>query len=386
MKIAMISWEYPPQFSGGLGIHCQALTNELTKSNFTIDFYLPCFRENMGPFNPPQGMTLYPVETELLHAAYTYSGDDVLAVLPYFQNGLEEIFSPVGIDLIHAHDWMGAYSSINLAKRYKLPLIMTVHSLEQDRTANMPPNKEIQQLEKEAIQNADYIITVSKRSKECIVQQYSINPDKISVIYNGIDPTPFSIQRQKFFNRKDPYILFLGRITAQKGPFDFLKAARIVLGKRNVKFVIAGEGDLKGLLRRQAKLWGIDDKVEFTGKLTGTLLYECYRNALIYVLPSISEPFGITVLEAMAAGVPVITTTVTGAVEILNYVIKVEPSQPELLSKLIIELLDNPKLRQELGEKGRQEIQKWTWHKTASLTSQIYQSVLRDCTISNVEP
>lgn len=377
MKIAMISWEFPPQFSGGLGIHCQALANELTNANLFLDFYMPYFGERKEAFSPPRGMNLYHVDTELLHTAYTYSGDDVLTALPYFQRGLEEMFSPEGIDLIHAHDWMGAYSSIKIAKRYKIPLIMSVHSLEQDRAAYMPPHTEIKQIEKEALHAADYIITVSERSKISIIEQYSIPPEKISVVYNGIEPALFSIGNNPLNKSKEPYILFLGRVTAQKGPHDFLKAARIVLEHRDAKFVIAGEGDLKGLLRRQAKLWGIDDKVEFTGKLTGTALYECYQNALVYVLPSIAEPFGITVLEAMSAGIPVITTTVTGAAEILNQVIKVEPNQPELIAKHIIKLLDNPIMRQNKGNDGRQEVLHWTWEKTASQTSQVYQTVLK---------
>ena len=367
----MVSWEYPPQFSGGLGIHCQEIVKALTSIGVHIDFYLPAFKtEN---FEIPQKVTMYHVETKMATSSNSYHGSEIWEAVKEFRTRLEEMFNPKGIDIIHAHDWMGVYAATPIAKRYKIPLVWTVHSTEYDRAAGMPVHPGILAIEQEALENVDHTITVSERMKQNLILLYNADPNKITVIYNGINTARFDEIRRRDYQSTEGYILFLGRITGQKGPEDFLEAARIVLAERDdVRFMIAGDGDLLYSLRRRAKRWKISNFVEFTGSVFDEKLVDCYKNALLFVLPAVSEPFGLTVLEAMASGIPTIISTTTGAGEVVNYVKKVEPKQPNQLAQAIITLLNNPQLRKTLGEEGSKEAHQLSWENIADQTRSLY--------------
>ncbi|MFK9094777.1 glycosyltransferase family 4 protein [Bacillus salipaludis] len=375
MKAAMVSWEYPPQFSGGLGIHCQEIVQALTSIGVKIDFYLPAFKtEN---FEVPEGVTMHHVESKLPQSVYSYHGSEIWEAVKEFKTRLEDTFNPKGIDIIHAHDWMGVFAATTIAKHYNIPLVWTVHSTEYDRAAGMPVHPGILAIEQEALENVNHTITVSKRMKQNLVLHYNADPENISVIYNGIDPARFEELRIRDYQSMDGYILFLGRVTGQKGPDDFLEAAKIVLAEQeDVHFKIAGDGDLLNSLRLRAKRWKISNNVEFVGSVFDDKLLDCYKNALIFVLPSISEPFGITVLEAMASGLPAIISTTTGAEEVVFNVIKVEPNQPKELAQAITTLLNNPQLRKNLGEEGAKEVLQLSWKHIADQTRSLYLQLL----------
>ncbi len=367
----MISWEYPPQFSGGLGIHCQQLVQALTKIGVSVDFYLPAL--STEKFDIPDGMTLQNVMTHHSSKSNSYHGSAIWDMVKEFKNRLEETFNPEGIAIIHAHDWMGVFAALQLSKKYNIPLVWTVHSTEYDRAAGNPVHPGILAIEQEALMNADHTITVSKRMKQNLVLHYNANPDNITVIYNGINTTSFEVMRDRDYERTDGHILFLGRVTGQKGPEDFLKAARIVLDERqDIRFMIAGDGDLLKRLRRLAKRWKISNRVEFTGGVYGDQMLDCYKNAFLFVLPAVSEPFGITVLEAMASGLPTIITTTTGAGEVVEHVEYVEPGQPHELAKSIIQLLNDPEKRKALGEEGAKEVLQLSWSNIANETKSLY--------------
>jgi glycogen(starch) synthase len=375
MKIAMVSWEYPPQFSGGLGIHCQAITHELTTMGIDIDFYLPAFKK--VEFHAPEGMNIYHVQMNHPFSHSSYSGSVIWDSVMHFRRRLEEEFDSEGIDIIHAHDWMGVLSATPIAKKYKIPLVWTVHSTEYDRSAGKPLHPAIFNVEQEALGIVKHTIAVSKRTKQILIDLYHADPNRVTTIYNGIDISSFEQMANRDYQKNDGYILFLGRVTGQKAPDVFLEAARLVLAEqKNVRFMIAGDGDLLNKLRLTAQRWKIDDRVEFTGSVFGDQLLECYKNALLYVLPARSEPFGITVLEAMAAGIPTIISTTTGAGEIVENVHVIEPNQPKELAKVILTLLNDEKLRQTLGQKGAQEARKWSWKQVANQTRSIYLNVL----------
>jgi glycosyltransferase involved in cell wall biosynthesis len=179
------------------------------------------------------------------------------------------------------------------------------------------------------------------------------------------------------YQSTEGYVLFLGRVTRQKAPDDFLEAAKLVLEERNnVRFMIAGDGDLLNKLRLKARRLKIQDRIKFTGNVLSEELLECYKEAVLYVLPARSEPFGITVLEAMAAGIPTIITSTTGVGEIIQNVHVIEPNQPKELAKAIIHLLNNPELRASLGQNGALEAKSWSWKKAAEETHRLYQSLL----------
>ncbi|MEH7223926.1 glycosyltransferase family 4 protein [Bacillus sp. JJ1566] len=375
MKIAMISWEYPPQFSGGLGIHCYNIVHALTHIGVEIDFYLPAYKTE--GFDIPIGMTMRHVQINDPVSTNAYNSSTNLDTIKKFRSQLEEDFEPEGIDVIHAHDWMGVFAAARLAERYKIPLIWTIHSTEYDRAAGMPVNPGILAIEQEACKNVNHTITVSNLMKQSLVSVYNADPNKISVIYNGIETSPFQEISNRDYQRTDGYILFLGRVTGQKGPDDFLAAAQIVLAERDdVRFMIAGDGDLLKSLKRRAKRWKISKQIEFTGSVYDDQLMDCYKKAIIFVLPSVSEPFGITVLEAMASGLPTIISTNTGAGEVVNNVKYVEPKQPNELAQAILTLLNNPQLRQTLGEEGAREVGKLSWENIANETRSLYSRLL----------
>lgn len=375
MRVAMISWEYPPQFSGGLGVHCQALVRELTSIGVLIELYLPAFKEI--EFETTDGMIIQHVQLSKPFTDSSYIGSGIWDSVLDFRNRLSEVFQPDGIELIHAHDWMGAFAAAEIAKKYDIPLIWTVHSTEYDRAAGKPHNPEIVHIEQDALLTACHTISVSQRTKKILIDHYQTNPEKITAIYNGIDISLFEQMANRNYHQTDGVILFLGRITGQKAPDDFLKAAQLVLSERpNARFMLAGEGDLLNKLRLRARRLKINDRVEFTGKVFGKKMLDCYQNAIMFVLPARSEPFGLTVLEAMAAGLPTIISSTTGVGEIIENVSVIEPNQPNQLAKAIIQLLDNAELRKELGEKGAAEAKKWSWKHVAAETRHLYEKVL----------
>ncbi|MBP1966954.1 glycosyltransferase family 4 protein [Paenibacillus aceris] len=374
MKIAMIAWEYPPQFSGGLGVHCHAIVHELVKQGVNIDFYLPSYGQT--DFDIPAGMVLHRVDMDRLLPAYLNSDHVIWETVNQFKNRLKEVFQPEGVDLIHAHDWMGVYAAFGMNDRYRVPLVWTVHSTESDRAAGSSPHPGIMAIEQEAMHATDHTIAVSARTKASLIDNYSALPDAITVIYNGIDTSAYEHLKARDYTRTDGHVLFLGRVTGQKGPGDFLKAARMILAKRNVRFMIAGEGDLLASLRRKARMWKIDEHVTFTGAVTGEQLIECYKHARVYVLPSISEPFGITVLEAMASGIPTITTTTSGVSEIVKHVYLIEPGNPGQLAQGILTLLDNRSLQRTLAVKGAEEVKHFSWKSVAVQTFVLYTEII----------
>ncbi|MGO4890452.1 glycosyltransferase family 4 protein [Anaerobacillus sp. MEB173] len=371
MKVAMISWEYPPQFSGGLGVHCEGITQELTNIGIEIEFYLPAFKK--FEFIVPEGMTLHHVQMNKKFSDNSYLGSVIWDFVLDFKSHLEVAFQPDGIDIIHAHDWMGVFAASGISQKYKIPLIWTVHSTEYDRAGGKSLNPAIYSIEQEALDTVKHTIAVSKRTKQILIDRYQAKPDRITSIYNGVHISPFEQMAVRDYQVTDGHILFLGRLTGQKAPDDFLQAASYVLEERNdLKFMLAGDGDLLNKLRLKARRLNIQNRVEFTGSVVGEKLLDCYKNASMFVLPARSEPFGITVLEAMAAGLPTIISNTTGVGEIVKNVLVVEPNQPKELAKAILKLLNEPALRQTLGQQGAQEVRKFSWKQVANETHQLY--------------
>ena len=273
-------------------------------------------------------------------------------------------------DVIHAHDWMTFQAGIAAKEISKKPLILHVHSTEFDR-AGLHGNPYVHLLEREALLKADHIIAVSKWTRQLIVDRYKIDSSKISVVHNGASEKKKTVQFEAAFNA--PVVTFLGRITYQKGPFYFVAAALKVLQKfPNVQFVIAGSGDLLPAMIERIALFKASSNFHFTGFLKEDDVEKIWAISDLYVMPSVSEPFGITPLEAIQAGVPVIISNQSGVSEVLAHAIKVDFWNVEALAEAICSVLRYKGLSSTMRKNSRDELKAITWSKAAKKIKTLY--------------
>jgi glycogen(starch) synthase len=280
-------------------------------------------------------------------------------------------------DIIHAHDWMTFQAGIEARKVSGKPLVVHIHSTEYDRTGGWYPNSAVCDIEQTGAREADQVITVSGKTKRTIVENYSIPAEKISVVYNAIDADVSAANRfaERPLERK--IVLFLGRMTLQKGPDYFLEAASKVLKKEpDVMFVMAGSGDMMYKVIERAGDLNIGHKVLFTGFLRGPEVDRMYDMADVYVMPSVSEPFGIAPLEAMSHGVPVIISRQSGVSEVIKHALKVDFWDVDRLADRIISVLRYRALRDMLGENGKSEMSSFSWDNSAIQCINIYSKIL----------
>ena len=368
----MVGWEFPPFYTGGLGIHCYHLTRNLSAQGVNITFLMPKNR-----FHPKSDyMKIVEVDSSFMPGPYAslrkvgenYDGNLFDNIWKYNQlclaYALQEKF-----DLIHCHDWMTAIAGIAIKQATGKPLVITIHSTEYDRTGSLSPNPWVLDRERNMVQIADVIITVSEAMKRQLIERFNADPNKIVVIYNAIDHENWAIQqvRGRFPNEK--IVLFLGRLTLQKGPDFFLKAAKRVLEKeKDVTFVIGGKGDMLPQLIRQAIELGISDKVMFLGYVPDDELPQLYSAADVFVLSSVSEPFGITVLEAIASGTPTIMTKQSGVREVVKHAFAVDFWDIDEMANKMLALITYSPLHKSMRENGKREISSYTWDKVAGRT------------------
>ncbi len=277
-------------------------------------------------------------------------------------------------DVVHAHDWLTYPAGIAAAKISGKPLLVHVHSTEFDRAGNNV-NQRVYDIERAGMHAADRVIAVSQMTKSICVRRYGIRPDKIDVVYNGVERESQQPARGVRIESGDHIVLFLGRITMQKGPEYFIAAAKRVLEKvQNVKFVLAGSGDMALRMIELAANMGIGHKVLFTGFLRGRDVDRVFRMADCYVMPSVSEPFGIAALEAISHDVPVILSKTSGASEVLTHVLKVDFWDIDDMANKIVAVLRYPPLRQTLREHGSFELHRLTWEGAAERCVTSYQA------------
>lgn len=393
MRVLMIGWEFPPFFSGGLGVHAFYLTKHLTSKDVQILYVMPYkgvkvsapwlkilqvpVEGDIGPylqilgdgsFKTAFGEDKYPANP--VEGAKKYAENVVKAVREYIRVTGERF------DLIHCHDWITFLAGIRLKEILGIPLVVTFHSTEYSRTADRP-YEAILNIEREASSRADRIIAVSRKFKQELVERLGTDPEKIDVIYNAIDTEPFERVKLSEFRKDHPIVLFFGRLTFQKGPEYFLRAAKLVSEVMpEVKFIIAGKGFLLPSLIQEAARMGIADKVLFLGYVPEEKKALLYRYADVYVMPSVYEPFGITALEAMAAGTPVIVSKSAGVTDLVKHVLTVDFWDVEELANKIISVLQHKALCNVLARNGYIEIKRYTWDSAAELTLQTYKKVL----------
>ena len=413
----MFGWEFPPHILGGLGTASYGLTKGMyDNGDMDITFVIPkpwgdeersfarivganCVpvawrdvsydyvQSRIGNVMDPQ---LYFDLRDHIYADFNYMGTNDLGCIEfsgrYPDKLLEEINNysimagviarTVDFDVIHSHDWLTYPAGIHAKQVTGKPLVIHVHATDFDRSrGNVNPT--VFAIEKDGMNNADHIITVSNLTRQTVIEKYGINPDKVTTVHNAVEPLSEEIRSIKMQKGKDKVVTFLGRITMQKGPEYFVEAASRVLAKtHNVRFVMAGSGDMMEKMIRLAADRDIADRFHFTGFLKGRQVYEMLAASDVYIMPSVSEPFGISPLEAMQMGVPSIISKQSGCAEILENVIKVDYWDINALADSIYAIIKYPALYNHLRDKGLAEIDTIQWKKAGAKVIDIYHKVI----------
>jgi glycosyltransferase involved in cell wall biosynthesis len=315
-------------------------------------------------------------------AAGGYEGDLISRVELYAKR-CDEMTQDESFDVVHAHDWVTFPAGMRIAARSGKPLVVHVHSTEFDRSGENI-NHPVYQIERRGMRAARTIIAVSHLTKRTVVERYGVPPEKVRVAHNGIDlgraPAAAPAGRPDG-NGRAKTVLFLGRLTMQKGASFFVNAAARILARRDdVRFIIAGWGDLGPQTVEQVAAMGLGAKVRFTGFLRGPEVEQAYRMADVYVMPSVSEPFGLTALEAIRQGVPVILSKNSGVAEVLPHgALKVDFWDVDRMADQVLSVLDRPDLRESLRRSGAAEIRALTWDRTARRCLDVYQEQMAEC-------
>jgi glycosyltransferase involved in cell wall biosynthesis len=332
-----------------------------------------------GSYGPgPRGRRLTPAELEKLAGGAAPYGPNIQEEVQRYALKVLTATESEPFDIIHAHDWMTFPAGVALATHSGKPLVVQVHSTEFDRSGEHV-NQYVYDIERWGMHAATRVITVSHYTRNILVNRYAVPPEKIEVVYNGIDGSEsVALAAPPAASaRRDRVVLFLGRITMQKGPEYFLHAAKRVLEKeKDVKFIMAGDGDkLHGIIDLAAWL-GIGHRVFFTRFLRGADVHRVYQMADLYVMPSVSEPFGIAPLEALQHNVPVLISKTSGIAETFRNALKVDFWDIDEMANKIVAVLRRPPLQQMLRVNGRQEALRFRWEDSAARVNEIYHRVL----------
>ncbi len=401
----MLGWEFPPFKSGGLGTYLYGFTKSLAGKGAEITFVMPStgLKINPGFINLIQaddnyshldvveieGFGLHPYIPSLsFNSSSTVLNDSPSSdksINAYGMNFFQKVknytnsavnrMQSVYCDVIHCHDWMTFPSGIALKERKKKPLVVTIHSTEYDRTGNLSPNHVICEIERKGMHSADKVITISNFMKKQLIEKYDVPEQKICVVYNGIDKSSYVVQEKTFFPLNEKIVLFLGRLTIQKGPDWFLEAAYQVLQFRpNTRFVVVGNGDMFSQLINKAISMGISDKIVFAGFQDDVRKF--YSVADLFVMPSVSEPFGLTALEAMASNTPVIISKQSGVSEVINHCFKLDFWDTQEMTNKIVGILDYPPLSNELKKNAFNELQSFSWDTVADKCLEVFREVI----------
>lgn len=398
----MFGWEYPPFNSGGLGVACEGISKALVASGVDLTFVLP-FKI---PVCPPWCRFVFADESSDLcesqiknlyagYASHRGSAESKKYGLPASVSGsiMERVRAyskraPViaqenSHSVIHAHDWLTFPAGIAAKETSGRPLVAHIHATEFDRSGSDNVNKDIYNIELEGFRRADAIVAVSERTKKKVINKYGISPEKVKVVYNGIEfknnfaATEHNLEKLK--KDGNSVVLFVGRITLQKGPDYFVSMAEKVLAyEPKTFFVVSGSGDMEGEMIRRVAEKGLSNKFIFCGFLRGDELDRVYRAADIFVMPSVSEPFGLVPLEAMVSEVPVLISKESGVSEILSSALKSNFWDIDDMADKVISVLRHKKLKNHLSVNGNKEVKTIHWAKAANKLLTIYNELAQD--------
>jgi len=429
MRVLMFGWEFPPHIAGGLGTACEGIVKGLAHNGVETLFVMPSasgdedqtytkiinasdvavateatsvdeflnkvkfvhIGTNMIPYADPEEFSRLVEEDRKRQIRdfkvsygqkYKFSGK-------YGASLMEEVarYAMVGgtiamqhkdeFDVIHAHDWLTYYAGIAAKELTGKPLVIHVHATSFDRGSVDNIDTRVFAIEKRGMLEADRVVTVSDLTRGIVINKYGIDPAKVVTVHNAVD---FSGRENLEVERgvREPVVTFLGRITYQKGPEYFIEAAAKVLKRtKNVRFVMAGSGDMMNRCIRHAARLGISDRFHFTGFLRGMDVQKMFALSDVYIMPSISEPFGISPLEAMRTGVPSIISKQSGAAEVLKYAFKVDFWDVDAMADDIYALLSYPALSSFSAKEGYDEVNALKWNGATAKLKKVYESVVK---------
>jgi len=396
----MFGWEFPPHNSGGLGTACYGLTKALTKKRADIIFVLPkklegvdesflritspelpykrtyTFDSPLGPYLTPKG---YKCSSDIFQEWGRFYGSDLFEEVFRYAAFGKFVAEKEDFDVIHAHDWLSFGAGVSAKRKTGKPLVAHVHATEFDRGGGNSIDERVYRIEKKGMEEADKVVAVSEFTKNIIVNNYGIPREKVEVVYNGVEASPgedSSIDVHKLKEAGKKIVLFVGRLTLQKGPDHLISCAKRVCDHSDdIFFVISGSGDMEKKLMEKVAAMGISDRVIFTGFLRGEKLKRMYKMADLFVMPSVSEPFGITPLESLINGTPVLVSRQSGVSEVVTHALKVDFWDTEEMANKIISALSYESLCSCLRENGKKEVGKITWDKAAEKCLKIYEKI-----------
>lgn len=399
----MFGWEFPPHNSGGLGTACFGLTRALSNRNIDVLFVLPKKVGVSAPFMnilfaDQRHVKFLEIETPLkpyvTSEGYVRERDKIISDI-YGNTLMQEVrryalrardlAKKEKFDIIHAHDWLSFLAGVEAKKVSGKPLILHMHATEFDRTGGQGVNQDVYDIEKASMEYADGIIAVSNFTKQKIVERYGIPADKVMVVHNGIEECDYTSIPNKLSELKrsgQKIVLFVGRITIQKGPEYFIRAAKRVLDVNpNVLFLVSGSGDMERQMILEAASLGISDRVIFVGFLRGDDLTSIYKVADLFVMPSVSEPFGITPLESIIAGTPVLISKQSGVAEVLTHALKTDFWDTEDMANKILSVISHRSLKDTLWGNSREELKKVNWDVASKKCIEYYEKILCACNV-----
>ncbi|MCX4331240.1 MAG: glycosyltransferase family 4 protein [Muribaculaceae bacterium] len=417
MKALMFGWEFPPHILGGLGTASYGLTQGMWQcGDMDITFVIPKpfgdedrhFANIIGASQVPVAWrdvsrdyveqrignlmdpNLYFALRDHIYADFNYMRTNDLGCIEfsgrYPDNLLEEINNysvmagvvarTIDCDVIHSHDWLTYPAGIHAKQVTGKPLVIHVHATDFDRSrGNVNPT--VFNIELDGMHHADHIITVSNLTRQTVIEKYGIDPSKVTTVHNAVTPLSQELLDVQVNKPKEKIVTFLGRITMQKGPEYFVEAAAKVLKlDKDVRFVMAGSGDMMNKMIDLAAERGIADRFHFPGFQKGKQVYEMLKASDVYIMPSVSEPFGISPLEAMQMGVPSIISKQSGCAEILTNVIKTDYWDIDAMADAIYSIITYPAMHAQLKEEGLAEVNQITWDKAGQKVINIYKQVL----------
>lgn len=391
----MLGWELPPHNSGGLGVACLQMSKALSVQGASIDFVVPYEAEHPEvtfmkiipaiPQAPPQRYGLNAYDTNLVDGSRPNEG--MRAVQQQYVKAVEHLVetSDTTYDAIHAHDWLTMEAGIRAKELSNVPLIVHVHATEFDRAGSNYGNPLIHEIEEQGLMMADRIIAVSNITKQLIVSRYKIPADKVEVMHNALDVEAltgyeYDMRTYRYLEqlRKHGYtvVTSVTRFTVQKGLLHFLTAAARACEKYDkIVFLLAGDGEQRDELIRLSAELGISDKVFFTGFVRGRLWRDAFSVADVFVMSSVSEPFGITALEAAHHDDAVIVTKQSGVGEVLQNVFRYDFWDTDALADRLVAIASSPALRETMRENIAQEYRKITWHDVARRCLSLYRGL-----------
>lgn len=420
MRVLMFGWEFPPSISGGLGTACFGITRGLTELGQEVIFVLPRIKDKIKdvrvkflaaeefPFsgweeaasfgalgdnlkmrtvdsalrpymNEKQYQSLLTKVSHKGAAHFAMSGTygpNLLAEIWRYGKVAEDIAQKERFDIIHGHDWTSVLACVRARRISGKPYIYHAHALEFDRSGENV-NRIVYEMEKYGMETSDHVIAVSHYTKENIIQRYGLRPEKVTVVHNAVSRNESEVRARTKKKDGKKIVLFLGRITFQKGPDYFVEAASLVLqSMTEIQFVMAGSGDMMPQMIEKVAGLHMGSHFHFPGFLQGQEVERIYAMSDLYVMPSVSEPFGISPLEAMLYDVPVIISKQSGVAEILHHALKVDFWNVRELADKMIALLRHPSLVDEMSAGAREELKNIKWEQTAEKIMAVYKQVL----------